>query len=132
MEMQIEKGSVSLGRERMAKRELGKEVGSDAALRLRGASPEEPRQGSERRREELRGRERRKMAKGQSESVKATRNHRSLKYRKGSWAENSAARTVSPHGPPGGDQIHAPLEGAARRITRIRCGALTARGRRKI
>ena len=40
MEMQIEKVGAPLSRGRMAKRELGEELGPTAALRLRRTSPE--------------------------------------------------------------------------------------------
>jgi hypothetical protein len=62
----------------------------------------------------------------------AMRNRRALKRGSGSWAENGQARTASLRGPPRGAGIHAPQKVATREATGIRCGALIARGSRRI
>jgi hypothetical protein len=64
MEAQIKKDDASLGRGRMAKRELGEEVGPGAALRLRRASPENSGRAASGGAKSSRGRGRRKLAKG--------------------------------------------------------------------
>jgi hypothetical protein len=57
-----------------------------------------------------------------------TRNHRTLIWRRRSWAENGQARTASPRGPPRGAKVHAWQEDTTREATQIHCGTLTARG----
>jgi hypothetical protein len=76
MQAQIKRDGASLGRGRTAKRKLGVEEGSGAAMRLCGASPEKYGRATSGGAKSSIDRE---VGEGLCESVKRTRNHPSLK-----------------------------------------------------